>query len=81
MAAPRSLAERYRAHRVAFLLAQELGCTPKEAEHELKRRQARDRWEDSRRRLAAKMAEPPRLRPIAGAPDDEAPRERWMMRD
>lgn len=40
MAAPRSLADRYRAGREAFTLALELGCTPAQARAELDRRQA-----------------------------------------
>ena len=35
MARSTSIAEHYRAHRQAFELALELGCTPKEAEAEL----------------------------------------------
>lgn len=48
-----SLAERFRAHREAFALALELGCTPAEADAELARRAAKARWQDSTQRLHA----------------------------
>ncbi len=69
-----SLAERLRRHRMAFELALELGCTPKEAEEELDRREARRRWEEARDRLNAKRNA--KLKP---AFDDW--NSRWMMRD
>lgn len=69
-----SLAERLRAHREAFELALELGCTPREAEEELARRAARKRWEESRDRLAAKR----NARPERRFADWDTP---WMMRD
>lgn len=75
---PRSIAEKYRAHREAFLLAQELGCTPREAEAEIERREARARWKDSAARLAAVRHRPPP--PISGA-DPEPPREPWWKKD
>jgi len=69
-----SLAERLRRHRMAFELAHELGCTPKEAEEELDRREARRRWEEARDRLNAKR----NAKPTAGFADWNSP---WMMRD
>lgn len=73
MARSTSIAEHYRAHRQAFELALELGCTPKEAEAELARRAARDRWLATRRKLQAKMEAPLRQRPAWNAP--------WMMQE
>lgn len=74
MPQPTTIAEKMRAHREAFELALELGCTPREAEKELRRRRAWADHEDLQRRAAAKLARPaPRT---AAAPDD-----RWMMRD
>lgn len=52
----RPLAERLRAHREAFVLAQELGCTPAEAAAELTRRQAATKNRAAMARLHAKMA-------------------------
>ena len=49
-----SLAEQYRAHREAFLLAQELGCTPREAEQTL-----RDRARARRRACGTRVPEQP----------------------
>ena len=83
MARPASLAEHYRAHREAFALALELGCTPKEAERELLRRRAREQAEESQRRLAAKRHAPlvPGIAALA-APDRAQGRDApWMMRD
>lgn len=73
-----SLAERCRKHREAFLLAQELGCTPREAEREIARIAARERARAAADRLTAKMNAP--LTPAApiGANEWGA---RWMMRD
>ena len=67
-------AEHYRRHRLAFTLALELGCTPKEAEEELARRESRARWEQTNARLEAARNAPPAHQP----PDWTAP---WMMRD
>ena len=73
-------AEKWRAHRAAFELAQELGCTPKDATREIARIKARETYRASADRLAAKMNTP--LVP-ASLPQDERERtdERWMMRD
>ncbi len=71
----RSLAERYRAHRAAFTLALELGCTPKEAELELRRREALARHREATARLAAKLAAEPVRKQALPA---DAP---WMLRD
>lgn len=75
-----SEAEYYRAHREAFLLAQELGCTPKEAEDELRRRQAFARDREATRRLAAKRNAPcsRELASRAGHEPDEAPVPYWQ---
>lgn len=77
-----SLAERYRAHREAFELARELGCTPKEAEAELarradaeQRRKAREEWQRGHDRLEAL-----RNAPIHRA-DPEPPPQPWWRRD
>lgn len=72
-------AERLRAHGEAFRLAQEMRCTPKEAEAELARRAAQARWQEVHHRLRAKMDAPPRQR--ASADLAEQPDERWMMRN
>ena len=53
MAKYASLAERYRAHNRAFKLALEMGCTPKEAECELERREAHARWQETHAKLVA----------------------------
>ncbi|WP_298290300.1 hypothetical protein [Novosphingobium sp.] len=86
---PTSLAERYRAHRAAFELAQQLGCTPKEAEAELarrandeKRRAAHEEWLKGRARLEALRNAPlhPVHRPIHRA-DPEPPPQPYWLRD
>lgn len=61
MPAPRSLAERCRAHREEMTLALELGCTPREARTELDRRAAWARLNETRARIAA--AQRARARP------------------
>lgn len=73
-------AEYYRAHRKVFLLAQELGCTPIEAERRMKEEEARMRHVAVQARLEAKRNAPlmpglPELRP---APAWNAP---WMMQE
>ncbi|HQS69260.1 MAG: hypothetical protein B7Y36_18285 [Novosphingobium sp. 28-62-57] len=79
---PASLAERYRAHRAAFELAQQLGCTPKEAEAELARRAARKDWLERNARLEALKNAPlhPIHRPIHRA-DPEPPPQPYWLRD
>ena len=75
-----SLAEQYRRHRQAFLLALELGCTPREAEAEMRRREARERWRAGRDRFEARMAAPvdaPGMSENRGERDPQP----WMMRD
>ena len=67
----KTMADRYRDHRRAMVLAMEMQCTPNEAKAEMARRAARSTWERTERRLKAKM-EP---RPAASG---EQP---WMMRD
>lgn len=82
---PASLAERYRAHRAAFELALQLGCTLKEAEAELARRAEADRrraaheeWKRGHARLEALKNAP--LHPIHGA-DPEPPPQPYWLRD
>lgn len=80
MAKYASLAEQYRAHREAFLLAQELGCTPREAEQLL-----RDRARARRRACGTRAPEQQSdsdFEPMDGAPEDFREWDaRWMMRD
>ncbi len=76
---PASLAERYRAHRAAFELARELGCTPKEAEAEIARRAAHREWLKGHHRLEALRNAPIRA-PIHGA-DPEPPPQPYWLRD
>lgn len=76
MARFQSDAERYRAHRAAFSLALELGCTPREAADELRRRAAMAREAESKRRMAAKQSAPPRGVAITLA-EPEGPRRPW----
>lgn len=76
MARYASEAERLRAHRRAFELALELGCTPKEAEQEIARIAARERLRARMDRIAARNAKPPLSGPIHLA-EPEAPRRRW----
>lgn len=75
-----SEAERLRAHRQAFLLAQELGCTPRDAEKEIARIAARERHRARMDRLAAKMAAPVQTSPIHMA-EPEGPRRPWYEGD
>ncbi len=79
MARPLTQAEIWRAHREAFTLALELGCTPKEATREIARIKAREAHRASADRLAARMAEP--LQPQPKFEPDPASAEPWMMRD
>lgn len=77
MAQPKAtIAERMRAHREAFDLSLKLGCTPKEAEAELARRNARTNWHASKARLDAKIHGLPQ--PLT---EPEPPREPWWQRD
>ena len=83
MAAP-SLAKHYRAHREAFTLALELGITPREAEAEIRKRQARLRWLAAEQRREARSAAPVHQSldfardERAGVECDQQP---WMMRE
>ncbi len=77
MPRPQTQAEKWRAHREAFLLALELGCTPKEAEREIARIKAREADRAASDRLAAKLATP--IMPALQQPRDRD--EPWMMRD
>lgn len=69
-----SLAERFRAARVAFEAAQRMGCTPREAA-------ARMRWNETDRRLRARKAMMDSTRPVVTR-EVEEPREPtlWYQR-
>ena len=72
-----SLAAQYRRHREAFCLALELGCTPREAEAELRRREAQARDQSAQQKLISKMRAP-----IARQHDDHAETvQPWWMKD
>lgn len=80
----------YRAHRAAFLLAQELGCTPKEAADRLRQMEARERHRAAADRLAARMTAPipSQIQGRSGrviideaAQFDRPDPQPWMMRD
>ncbi len=71
-----SLAERYRAHRLAFVRAIELGCTPIEAQADLEREAALERCREAERRLAARTGGS--ADPQADAPE---PKPFWWDRD
>lgn len=79
-----SLADYYRAHRAAMELALATGCTPKEAEREL-RRQAKARRENCGRLAPPQNPQPEHEREQAQAPQPGADfaqwRAPWMMRD
>ncbi|MDE1917635.1 MAG: hypothetical protein KGJ57_18350 [Sphingomonadales bacterium] len=65
--------------RLAFELACELRCTPKEAEYELRRRAAMAADRAAMERLAARENRP-LPRPAYG-PEREAPQQPWWMKD
>ena len=73
-------AEYYRRHREAFLLALELGCTPKAAEQELRRRDKVRRAACGRRMQSETTSADiePIAAPIHEFRDWSAP---WMLRD
>ena len=72
-----SEAERLRAHREAFQLALQLGCTPREAAEQLRLEKAAQADREASSRLAAKSGNP--LPPaISRAPEWDA---RWMHND
>ena len=79
MARPLTQAEIWRAAREAFVLALELGVTPKEAEREIARIKAREAHRAASDRLAAKMAAP--LPQPAFEADESRDPQPWMMRD
>lgn len=77
-----SLAEQYRAHRAAMELALATGCTPKEAEIELRRRAKfrRDACGRHAPQPAADSADD--FEPLDRAPGEFGQWDaRWMMRD
>lgn len=73
-------AEYYRAHRQVFLLAQELGVTPAEAERRMKAEQARMRDLAARNRLEQRVNAPlrPGMPELSNRPDWDAP---WMLQE
>lgn len=73
-----SLADRFRANREAFELGLQLGCTPAEARAEMDRREARDRWAATERRLQAKLAAPSLAVLRAGHDPEEPPIPYWQ---
>lgn len=82
MARYASEAERLRAHREAFTLALQLGCTPREAEREMRRRK--------RKRMDACGTRAPAEQPETESIDDMTAQQpgdyrawgsAWMMRD
>lgn len=86
MARHANLAEHYRTHAQAFALAQELGCTPREAEAVMAQRAARDRWQEAKSRLDSRMAATPAPRAsiLQADPAPTRPESRdepWMLRD
>lgn len=81
MAGHASLAEHYRRHRAAFNLALETGCTPKDAEREIDRRESRERCQAAERRLQAKIAAPCSSLVGRAGHDPEEPRAPWWRED
>ena len=75
-----SPAERYRRHREAFTLALQLGCTPREAEAELKRRSTLARIARAKARLAAKL-DPARMPASICLAEPEGPRRPWYKEE
>lgn len=73
MARAVSIADECRRRREAFELAMELGCTPREAADELRRRAAREQEEASKERMAAR--ETRRLTPSEPRP------QLWYQKD
>lgn len=70
----------YRAHRQVFLLAQELRCTPVEAERRMKEEETRMRHLAQRARLEARI----NARPTPGMPelrDPPAWDAPWMLQE
>ncbi len=79
MAGPRSLADRYRAHRAEMELAIELGITPKQARAEIDRREAWSRHKALQQRAAAMKAPPAAMaRSTEDQSETTAP---WWQRD
>jgi hypothetical protein len=81
MARPASNAERTCRLRQAFELAREMGCLPREAEVELRRREAMASDRAAMARLAAQQNRPlPRPR-LAYGPEPEEPRRPHRSQD
>lgn len=82
MARYASEAERLRAHREAFTLALQLGCTPREAERELRRRK-RKRMDACGTRAPAEQPETESTEDLTALQLDDyrAWGSPWMMRD
>lgn len=78
MAPPVSSAEQIRRRREAFILALKLGCTPREAEDEIRKRIAREQEQAAMRRMAARSASQPKA--IRGEDQDERP-QLWWTKD
>lgn len=72
-AVPRDAAY-FRHHKKCFDLALQLGCTPREAECELRKREAARRWATTEEDLRTHER-------IAAAQPSAVDEERWMMRD
>ncbi len=70
----------YRAHRKVFLVAQELGCTPIEAERRMKAEETRMREIAAEARLRDRLNAPltPGTPELRSAPAWDAP---WMMQE
>ena len=64
----------FRHHKRCFDLALRLGCTPKEAECEIRRRETKERWAATEEELRTKER-------IDASGDEPVDDERWMMRD
>lgn len=77
MARSASLAEHYRAHRIAFERALKTGCTPAEAAAAIAREEAIDRAREIEARLQAKLNAPIVPTLMHEPPADEP----WMMRN
>jgi len=82
MTALSTTAQRIRRHRLAFELALQLGCTPREAREEIRRRAAAQRRRDALARLATRIGKQPESfnTGLSGTDGAEKP-EFWWKRD